>query len=137
VVATDIARSDRWDDYTDCISSFRRQTGEQRIRGKSKISRNIVALVSTRIKKGRERSRVVARPGRSEVSRDADIENPAHFCPRQTGSFLGDLFGARGFGGWRALIVSPLQLKEVIQVAHTNVGSIAPQGALVGSGVHR
>ena len=44
---------------------------------------------------------------------------------------------ARGFGGRRAPTVSPRQLKEVIQVAHTNVGSVAPLGALVGGEVHR
>jgi hypothetical protein len=38
---------------------------------------------------------------------------------------------ARGFGGRRALPVSPRQTKEVIQVAHTNVGSVASIGALV------
>lgn len=41
-------------------------------------------------------------------------------------------FWARGFGGRHALSISPRQLKEVIQVAHTNVGSVAPLGALVG-----
>jgi hypothetical protein len=44
---------------------------------------------------------------------------------------------ARGFGGRHALATSPRQLKEVIQVAHTNVGSVAPLGALVGGEVHR
>jgi hypothetical protein len=44
---------------------------------------------------------------------------------------------ARGFGGRHALTTSPRQLKEVIQVAHTNVGSVAPLGALVGGEVHR
>src|SRR6185312_4651133 len=37
-------------------------------------------------------------------------------------------FAARGFGGRHALNLSPRQLKEVIQVAHTNVGSVAPLG---------
>ena len=37
-------------------------------------------------------------------------------------------FGGRGFGGRHAPIVSPRQLKEVIQVAHTNVGSVASLG---------
>ena len=32
--------------------------------------------------------------------------------------------------------MSPRQLKEVIQVAHTNVGSVASLGALVGGEVH-
>jgi len=45
--------------------------------------------------------------------------------------------GARGFGGRHAPMMSPRQLKEVIQVAHINVGSIAPRGALVGGGVLR
>jgi hypothetical protein len=44
---------------------------------------------------------------------------------------------ARGFGGRRALTISPRQLKEVIQVAHINVGSAASLGALVGGEVHR
>jgi hypothetical protein len=33
--------------------------------------------------------------------------------------------------------MSPWQLKEVIQVAHINVGSVASLGALVGGEVHR
>jgi hypothetical protein len=41
-------------------------------------------------------------------------------------------FVARGFGGRHARMTSPRQLKEVIQVAHINVGSVAPRGALVG-----
>src|SRR5690606_38945918 len=40
-------------------------------------------------------------------------------------------FQARGFGGRRVPGSSPRQLKEVIQVAHTNVGSVASLGALV------
>ena len=44
---------------------------------------------------------------------------------------------ARGSGGRRALNLSPRQLKEVIQVAHINVGSVAPLGALVGTEVLR
>jgi hypothetical protein len=47
------------------------------------------------------------------------------------------LFEARGFGGRHAPMMSPRQLKEVIQVAHTNVGSVASLGALVGGEVHR
>jgi len=54
----------------------------------------------------------------------------------QSRSFL-DLFEARGFGGRHARRFSPRQLKEVIQVAHTNVGSVAPRGALVGVEVLR
>jgi hypothetical protein len=46
-------------------------------------------------------------------------------------------FGARGFGGRHASMMSPRQLKEVIQVAHINVGSVASLGALVGGEVHR
>jgi len=46
-------------------------------------------------------------------------------------------FEARGFGGRHAPTMSPRQLKEVIQVAHTNVGSVASLGALVGGEVHR
>ena len=42
-------------------------------------------------------------------------------------------FEARGFGGRHAPTLSPRQLKEVIQVAHTNVGSVAPLGVLVGT----
>jgi hypothetical protein len=34
-------------------------------------------------------------------------------------------------------MMSSRQLKEVIQVAHTNVGSVAPRGALVGGEVLR
>jgi hypothetical protein len=52
-------------------------------------------------------------------------------------AFFGYRFGARGFGGRHAPAISPRQLKEVIQVAHTNVGSVAPLGALVGGEVHR
>jgi hypothetical protein len=33
--------------------------------------------------------------------------------------------------------MSPRQLKEVIQVAHINVGSVASLGALAGGEVHR
>jgi hypothetical protein len=44
---------------------------------------------------------------------------------------------ARGFGGRHAPTISPQQLKEVIQMAHTNVGSVASLGALVGGEVHR
>jgi hypothetical protein len=46
-------------------------------------------------------------------------------------------FGTRGFGGRRALTISPRQLKEVIQVAHINVGSVASLGALVSGEVLR
>jgi hypothetical protein len=42
---------------------------------------------------------------------------------------------ARGFGGRHAPISCPRQLKEVIQVAHKNVGSVASLGALVGGEV--
>jgi hypothetical protein len=55
----------------------------------------------------------------------------------QSSSSLGHKFGARGFGGRHAPMMSPRQLKEVIQVAHTNVGSVASRGALVGGGVLR
>jgi hypothetical protein len=55
----------------------------------------------------------------------------------QSRSFLEYQFGARGFGGRHAPVRSSRQLKEVIQVAHINVGSIAPLGALVGGEVHR
>ena len=44
---------------------------------------------------------------------------------------------ARGLGGRHAPRMSPRQLKEVIQVTHTNVGSVASLGALVGGEVHR
>ncbi len=47
------------------------------------------------------------------------------------------VFAVRGFGGRHALNMSPRQLKEVIQVAHTNVGSVAPLGALVGTEAFR
>jgi hypothetical protein len=59
------------------------------------------------------------------------------FTGAQSTSFLEYLFGARGFGGRHAPMMSPRQLKEVIQVAHTNVGSVATLGALVGGEVHR
>jgi len=52
-------------------------------------------------------------------------------------AFFEHEFSARGFGGRHALTVSPRQLKEVIQVAHKNVGSVAPLGALVSGEVHR
>jgi hypothetical protein len=55
----------------------------------------------------------------------------------QSRSSLEYEFGARGFGGRRAPTMSPQQTKEVIQVAHTNVGSVASLGALVGGEVHR
>jgi len=54
----------------------------------------------------------------------------------QSRSFLNHQFGARGFGGRHAPTMSPQQLKEVIQVAHTNVGSVASLGALVDGEVH-
>ena len=44
---------------------------------------------------------------------------------------------ARGFGGRHAPMMSPRQLKEVIQVAHINVGSVASLGAMVGGEIHR
>jgi hypothetical protein len=50
---------------------------------------------------------------------------------------LKTLLGARGFGGRHAPMMSPRQLKEVIQVAHTNVGSVASLEALVGGEVYR
>jgi hypothetical protein len=43
----------------------------------------------------------------------------------------------RGLGGRHAPMMSPSQLKEVIQMAHTNVGSVASLGALVGGEVFR
>jgi hypothetical protein len=43
----------------------------------------------------------------------------------------------RGFGGRHAPKMSPPQLKEVIQVAHTNVGRSRLKGALVGGEVYR
>jgi uncharacterized protein YeaC (DUF1315 family) len=55
----------------------------------------------------------------------------------QSRSSLGYQFGARGFGGRHALTMSSQQLKEVIQVTHTNVDSVASLGALVGGEVHR
>ena len=55
----------------------------------------------------------------------------------QSRSFLEYLFGARGFSGRHAPKMSPRQQKEVIQVAHTNVGSVASLGALVGGEIHR
>jgi hypothetical protein len=44
---------------------------------------------------------------------------------------------ARGFGGRHAPTSHPRQLKEVIQVVHLNVGSVASLGALVGGEVLR
>jgi hypothetical protein len=58
------------------------------------------------------------------------------FAP-QSVSFSAYRIEARGFGGRHALTLSPRQLKEVIQVAHLNVGSVAPLGALAGGEVHR
>ena len=55
-----------------------------------------------------------------------EIEGSAE---RNTTSFLGYKLVARGFGGRHAPMMSPRQLKEVIQVVHTNVGSIATLGA--------
>jgi hypothetical protein len=43
----------------------------------------------------------------------------------------------RGFGGRHARMNSPRQLKEVIQMVHINVGSIATPGVLVGGEVRR
>jgi hypothetical protein len=57
--------------------------------------------------------------------------------PRSRCHYWGYVFEARGFGGRHAPTMSPRQLKEVIQVALTNVGSVAPLGALVGREVHR
>jgi hypothetical protein len=50
---------------------------------------------------------------------------------------LRHVFEARGFGGRRVPKSSPRQLKEVIQVEHINVGSVASLGALVGGEVRR
>jgi hypothetical protein len=55
----------------------------------------------------------------------------------QPRALSGNDFEARGFGGRHALTMSPRQLKEVIQVAHSNVGSVAPLGVLVCDEVHR
>jgi hypothetical protein len=52
-------------------------------------------------------------------------------------SFLEYQFGARGLGGRLVPTISPWQLKEVIQVTHKNVGSVASLGALVGGEVLR
>ena len=63
---------------------------------------------------------------------------PAKIFPRAAiWVILGISVWARGFGGRHALTMSPRQLKEVIQVAHINVGSVASLGALVGGEVHR
>ena len=59
------------------------------------------------------------------------------FTPAAIDVILRTQFRARGFGGRRASTMSPRQLKEVIQVTHTNVGSVASLGALVGGEVHR
>jgi hypothetical protein len=56
---------------------------------------------------------------------------------QQSRSFLAYEFGGRGFGGRRASMMSPRQLKEVIQVAYRNVGSVASLGAPVGGEVYR
>jgi hypothetical protein len=55
----------------------------------------------------------------------------------QSRSFSVYQFAVRGFGGRHAPTMSPRQLKEVIQVTHINVGSVASLGALVGGEVHR
>jgi hypothetical protein len=57
--------------------------------------------------------------------------------PPQLAASSDEVSEARGFGGRHALTGSPRQLKEVIQVAHKNVGSVAPLGALVGGEVLR
>jgi hypothetical protein len=51
------------------------------------------------------------------------------------GILVANRFAARGFGGWHAPTISPRQLKEVIQVTHIEVGSVASLGALVGGEV--
>jgi hypothetical protein len=50
---------------------------------------------------------------------------------------LEPLIGVRGFGGRPAPAMSPRQLKEVIQVAHIYVGSVASLAALVSGEVGR
>ena len=55
--------------------------------------------------------------------------------PQSWKSWYKDL--KRGFGGRHAQLGSPRQLKEVIQMVHTNVGSIATLGVLVGCEVLR
>jgi hypothetical protein len=55
----------------------------------------------------------------------------------QSKAFLWISFEARGFGGWRAPTISPRQLKEVIQVTHIEVGSVASLGALASGEFHR
>ena len=55
----------------------------------------------------------------------------------QLRSFLEYELGARGLGGRLVPTTSPWQLKEVIQVAHKNVGSVASLGALVSGEVLR
>jgi hypothetical protein len=62
------------------------------------------------------------------------LKSPSHRNPRDMRCII---FTARGFGGRYALNMSPRQLKEVIQVAHTIVGSVAPLGALVGTEASR
>jgi hypothetical protein len=70
-------------------------------------------------------------------SKDGEIGTLKSCLVPQSRSSLAYEFGARGFGGRHASSISPLQLKEVIHVAHTNVGSVASLGALVGSKVLR
>ena len=76
---------------------------------------------------------IISRPGRGAVARSAR----GIFTRAAIEFILKNIFGARGFGGRHAPMMSPRQLKEVIQVAHTNVGSVASLGALVGGEVHR
>ena len=50
---------------------------------------------------------------------------------------ISEIYPARGFGGRHAPTRSPRQRKEVIPVAHINVGSVASLGAMAGGERHR
>ena len=81
------------------------------------------------------------RTGRSKIEDIARTSAPGTadspvFTPAPIEVILGSwILGVRGFGGRHAPMMSPRQPKEVIHVAHINVGSIASLGALVGGGV--
>src|ERR1700733_11841652 len=62
-----------------------------------------------------------------------------HLAPIRcrNGRNLGIRTGARGLGGRLAPTKSPRQLKEVIQMVHTNVGPTATLGVLIGCEVNR
>jgi hypothetical protein len=79
---------------------------------------------------------LIARRGEAQTTRDCRYTLKSLLGP-QSRAFCGYLIGARGFGGRHAPTKSPRQLKEVIQVTHIEVGSVASWGALVSGEFHR